>query len=436
VKGSVEPHGKGFRYIFNGRPDPLTGERNKIQQGGFENDREAWAACHKAMAEYEAETYVKPSNRTVQQLIEEWLTRRQHKIKPSMLANYRNYANYYVYPYIGKRAATDLDSAVFDALYDRLLTSGRVKAQRSARTATAQAEAARRAQRIADKAAGKKLRGPTPKPRPAPVLDPGLGPKTVVNVHRMLHKAWADATVWRYVKRNVVAEANPPRVPRTKKQTWSVDQIQRFLTFAKEDRFFALWVLELTTGMRRCELAGADRDGVNETEGTLDLYDTRVVIDGKVIESDGKSAGSFHTIALDPLTLRLLLEHIAVIKTEKDAFAADYQDHGKLFCWPNGTLPHPDTITRRFQAIARRAALPVIDLHEARHSYVTAGRRVKADPKAMSRRVGHASVAFTMETYMHDDIEADRTLAEQMARLILPGALGAGDGEGGENDPD
>jgi hypothetical protein len=356
VKGRVEKHGKGFRYVFDGKPDPLTGDRTRVIEGGFPTDKEAWAACHKAMAEYEAATHVKPSKRTVQQLIEEWLTRRQHKLKPSMQANYRNYANYYVYPYIGKRPAQDLDSAVFDALYDRLLTNGRIKAQRTEKRAKAEAEACRRAQRIADKSAGKKLRGPAPKPRPVkPAPPPGLSPKTVVNVHRMLHRAWQDAVAWRYVKRNVVAETSPPRVPRTRHQTWDIGQFQRFLTFAREDRFFALWVLELTSGMRRGELAGAERSGLNREAGTLDLHHTRVVIDGAVVASDGKSDDSWRTIALDQYTLKLLIQHVEMIGAEREEFGPDYQDHGKLFCWPDGTLPHPDTRLRTAESGSRIA---------------------------------------------------------------------------------
>jgi hypothetical protein len=52
------------------------------------------------------------------------------------------------------------------------------------------------------------------KPRPvAPEPEPGLAPKTVVNVHRMLHRVWEDASRWGYVRRNVVADASPPRTP-------------------------------------------------------------------------------------------------------------------------------------------------------------------------------------------------------------------------------
>ena len=48
----------------------------------------------------------------------------------SMVQNWRNYAEYYVIPYIGQRDVQDIDGAVCDALYARLLAEGRVKASR------------------------------------------------------------------------------------------------------------------------------------------------------------------------------------------------------------------------------------------------------------------------------------------------------------------
>jgi hypothetical protein len=79
-----------------------------------------------------------------------------------------------------------------------------------------------------------------------------------------------------------------------------------FFQRARSDRFFALWVLEATSGMRRCELAGARRDGLNLDAGTLAIETTRVVVDGKVIESDDKTENAQHVLALDPVTLAAL----------------------------------------------------------------------------------------------------------------------------------
>jgi integrase len=120
-------------------------------------------------------------------------------------------------------------------------------------------------------------------------LPQGLEPKTVVNTHRMLHRAWEDFDKWNWAKRNVVSDAHPPRVPRKGRKVWTVAQLQTFLQRSRQDRFFALWVLEATSGMRRCELAGARVDLLDLDAGTLRIEPTRVVVDGKVIESDGKT---------------------------------------------------------------------------------------------------------------------------------------------------
>lgn len=115
--------------------------------------------------------------------------------------------------------------------------------------------------------------------------------------------------------------------------------------------------------------------------GTLQIEPTRAVVDGQVIESDGKP-------------------------------------------------PHPDTITRRFKKLSRAADLPAIDLHDVRHSYATAGRNAKIDWKALSKRIGHADVAFTMKftmkQYVQTDLEADREVANTLADLIIGGMLVSG----------
>jgi integrase len=94
-----------------------------------------------------------------------------------------------------------------------------------------------------------------------------------------------------------------------------------------------------------------------------------------------------------------------------------------LFCWPDGRPPHPDTITRRFKQLAAAAGLPEIDLHDVRHSYSTAGRDAKIDWKALSKRIGHSDVAFTMKQCVQTDLEADRQVANTLAELIIGGAL-------------
>lgn len=406
MKGRVFKRGKTWSYVFDIEPDPLTGKRRQLMKGGFGSEKEAWRECRSAMANHETGRLVKPSNRTVEQALNDWLTRIQHSVKPSMWQNWRNYADHYVIPYIGKRKVQDIDGEVLDALYAKLRAEGRVKAK----------------PKKAGSEDGPKKRRAT-KRKPVKPLPPGLAPKTIVNAHRMLHRAWVDFERWKWVHRNVVKDAHAPSVPRTGRKVWTVAQLRTFLEVARRDRFYALWVLEATSGFRRCELAGAQLDGLDLETGTLTIEVTRVVVDGKVVLSDGKTENAQRTIALDPFTLAVLRTHVEQLGEERKEFGPDYQDEGWLFCWENGKAPHPDTITRRFKRLAESAGLPAIDLHDVRHSYATAGRDARIDWKALSVRIGHADVAFTMKRYVQSDLEADRRVATTLAELIVGGSL-------------
>jgi integrase len=452
MKGHVYRRGKGWSYLFDIEPDPLTGKRRQANGSGFKTEREAWKACRAAIADHEKGHGVSSSRRKMADALEEWLTRIEHSIKPSMAQNWRNYAAYYVIPYVGERDVQDIDGAVCDALYAKLLAEGRVKAKPRMKAAIRAVHIRRitpdgkllpclphrdstvrcyRRHAENDPVIGQPIEARKPSRRTArrsaeasaSKLPPGLEPKTVVNTHRMLHRAWEDFVVWGWAKRNFVNDAHPPRVPRKGRKVWNVAQLQTFLQRTRSDRFFALWVLEATSGMRRCELAGARRDLLDLDAGTLTIETTRVVVDGKVIESDGKTENAQHVLALDPFTLAVLRAHAELLDQERREFGPDYQDHGVLFCWENGKPPHPDTITRRFKRLAAAAGLPEIDLHDVRHSYATAGRNAKIDWKALSQRIGHADVAFTMKQYVQTDLEADRQVANTLAELIIGGTL-------------
>jgi integrase len=67
----------------------------------------------------------------------------------------------------------------------------------------------------------------------------------------------------------------------------------------------------------------------------------------------------------------------------------------------------------------RAAGLPRIRLHDVRHSYATAALAAGVPPKVISQRLGHATIAITMDTYSHVIPGLDEQAAETVARLIL-----------------
>jgi hypothetical protein len=84
------------------------------------------AACSRGMNPSWAEL-VSPQGRRRPGAVADGLI--EHSVKPSMAQNWRNYAAYYVIPYIGQRGLQEIDGAVCDALYAKLLADGRVKAR-------------------------------------------------------------------------------------------------------------------------------------------------------------------------------------------------------------------------------------------------------------------------------------------------------------------
>ena len=106
-----------------------------------------------------------------------------------------------------------------------------------------------------------------------------------------------------------------------------------------------------------------------------------------------------------------------------DLERAEFEHTGTvLFCWPDGRPIHPETISDWFAGHAIAAELPPIRLHDVRHSYATAALRAGVPVKVVSERLGHASVAFTQQVYMHVIPGMDEEGA-QLAAAILGKAV-------------
>lgn len=283
----VYQRGKTWTYRLELEPDELTGERRFDYKGGFATEAEAWTAGITANAEEVQNRRVPPSTRSVAAFFTEWLAAIEHSVKPTTHTNYLDYLSAYVLPAIGKRRLQDVTVPMLNELYRRLLTHGRVKPDNNmrmyeywlkheAKRVVKPAEVAHACGttiHAARSAVYRFRRGRVPIARSA-----GLAPKTVKNVHRMLHRAFSDAVAWRYIAYNPAVHASLPRMRLSesggrKGATWTPEQLAAWLRLAVDDRFAGLWVLVATTGMRRSELAGVERRLIEAY--TLQIYTHR-----------------------------------------------------------------------------------------------------------------------------------------------------------------
>jgi integrase len=106
-----------------------------------------------------------------------------------------------------------------------------------------------------------------------------------------------------------------------------------------------------------------------------------------------------------------------------DLVGARYQESGLVFTWVDGKPIHPLRFTRWFEQHARRAGLPKIRLHDLRYSHASAALAAGVPAKVISERLGHATIAVTMDIYSHVLPGLDREAADTVARLILGGGV-------------
>jgi integrase len=144
-----------------------------------------------------------------------------------------------------------------------------------------------------------------------------------------------------------------------------------------------------------------------------------VVVNYQVHESEPKTRMGKRSLALDPATLAALQEHKGRQEQERADVGPAWMDSGLVFTRPDGSPIHPDLITDWFRRLARAAGLPPIRLHDVRHSYATAALAAGVPAKVVSERLGHATIAITLDVYSHVIPGMDAAAADAVASLIL-----------------
>lgn len=267
----------------------------------------------------------------------------------------------------------------------------------------------------------------------ADLMQSGLAPKTVRNVHTILHKALKDAVRKNLVVRNVADSADPPRLQRAgegEMKTWSAEHLRSFLEGTTEHRLGAAFLLGATTGMRRGEVLGLRWADVDLDARRLTINQTILNVGYKITLGSPKTARSRRTIALDPETLRVLVEHRRQQRAERVAMGRAYNDQDLVFAREDGSPTHPDLFSQTFQRTVKRLGLPVIRLHDLRHTHATMGLAAGVPVKIISTRLGHATTAFTQDVYMHAVPELEESAADQIAEMIFKEPEGTTDDQG------
>jgi integrase len=234
-------------------------------------------------------------------------------------------------------------------------------------------------------------------------LETGLSPATVRKIHSTLHKALSQAVADGLIPRNA-ADVKAPRPVPDEMRPLSEAEARTFLDAARGagDRFEALYVLAVTTGLRRGELLGFRWDDADLDRGTLRVGRALVRVGGRHVIGETKTRRGRRRINLTPRTVAALKAHRKRQLEQRVRLAGFYEDHGLIFSSENGTPLNPENLVKRsFKPLLKKAGLPEIRFHDLRHTCATLllGRGVH--PKIVQELLGHATIAMTLDTYSH-----------------------------------
>lgn len=251
-------------------------------------------------------------------------------------------------------------------------------------------------------------------------LNNGLSAGTVRYHHAVIHKALQTAVKWGLVSQNVADGVDVPRIHRNEMQTWDKDEIARFLETAKDSTYYALFYTALFTGMRRSELLALrwqDIDFIfSQVYVNRSLHHLK---DGSYIFTEPKSARSRRTIALSPSAILTLKEHKEKKETQCILLGIPLKDNDLVFSTLEGKPLRPNTVTRAWVMLAKRAGVRVIRLHDARHTHASLMLKQGVHPKIVQERLGHASIQLTLDTYSHVAPGLQQAAAEGFDRMLF-----------------
>lgn len=220
----------------------------------------------------------------------------------------------------------------------------------------------------------------------------GLSDRMVRACHMNCRSALEKAVQEGLIRMNPAVGCKLPPKKAREMQVLTREEIQRFLIHAKAEGYFELFLLELTTGLRRGELLALQWDDLNLETGELQINKQayRTKEDGLLI-SQPKTKSSIRTVSLPQPLLTILKEYKEGVNS-RWMFPSPLKEDSPL---------DPAYIRTRLHLILEHAQCKQIRFHDLRHTFATMALGSGMDVKTLSSMLGHVSAATTLDIYTH-----------------------------------
>ncbi len=339
--------------------------------------REAKALRDKIMNEYRQGVFVEPSEMLLKDYLKQWLEDyARPNIKQKTYDIYKNMIDNHLIPGLGETSLSKLRPSQLKGFYAKKLKGGR-----------------------ADNKPG------------------GLSTRTVQYMHIVLKLALKSALEDELIPRNVAAAVTPPKADKPSIRYWEWGNAIAFLDYEKkkyekgQGRYYPLYLLALSTGMRRGELLGLKWGDLDFKKGTITIRNNLVMTsNGPLLQDTLKTGSSYRTIEISSKVTDVLKAHkkrrsqeyLALHNDKKAELNNPDKKDSLIFVTSNGTPVSPRNLDNYFRKSLKRNGFPEIGgLHALRHTYATRMLELGMNPRLVQERLGHANITITLQTYSH-----------------------------------
>ena len=379
-KKTVTRNGKKYEYWearYTEGADPGTGKQVQRSITG-KTQKEVAQKLKAATAAIDNGTYTAPNKQTLGQWLDAWADTYCGSVKPRTLEIYKTDIRVHIKPALGAVRLEALTTQNIQAFYNALSK-------------------------------------PT-KDRPE-----GLSPKTVKNIHGVLHKALQQAVLIGYLRFNPTDACTLPR--REKKELTPFDDVQitAFLKAIQGSRYETLFTVTLFTGMREGEVLGLMWDCVDFEAGTITVnkqLQLHEAVGGGAYQLGSTQNGKGRSITPAASVMALLKRHRATQAAQRLRAGKLWQDTGFVFTDELGQPFAKATVYRAFKRAAAAIGRPDARFHDLRHSYAVAAIRAGDDIKTVQETLGHATASFTLDVYGHVTRQMKEASAARMDAFI------------------
>ena len=214
----------------------------------------------------------------------------------------------------------------------------------------------------------------------------GLSDNMVRNCHSLCRRALEKAVADRLIVKNPIEECKAPPIRRKEMHLLTREELQRLLIQAKDEGYYEVFLLELTTGLRVGELMALQWDDLNLKTGELlierQVYRTKE----ELLIQEPKTKASIRTVILPPPVVEALKEYKKTVSS-RWMFPSPKKEDAPLA---------PAAASHRLSKILSHAGCKKVRFHDLRHVFATNALEHGMDVKTLSTIIGHVSSATSV----------------------------------------